>query len=881
ASSDGNFRVDLEEPPNPATSDHGGSCRTDLGGRSEPQEQTAFQEVEDSDQTRGGHWRTDPTPQHWTLHSAGKRFPSLPLLHMETSGHDGMLESLWPGDPVQESYSNTLERHLNPNPLREIKYIKGRIWQRLGSSKSSRDSKTFPPLSCSPRSLMPARLKPLSKESSRNEETNSSSVGLKSDNPAKWRGVGQPYEQKLQKSLQSSEDIVLSGDLAQVSLDSCIYSVKQHRWRDDRSSNAGERRSRNGSGREETGIQTSPIDIKPGTCTETGCSQTDHLQLHQPSESFRKSRASAMEKEDLLETKDDTKLKIHDKSKTSEENLWLATSTNEDTKKKTDPQNMDSSRTPKADHISFVHITFSEQKPQTEINYSPSKPLFMKRKMKTVSLLYNVNHSFNVLGQKENTKTKKIRKTRILSAPDSTKRQRPLSNSNRIHGKSVPLPTLVNSSVPSPSKVSKKVVFSAPRSIEQSSQRSQTQLSLYPQKRITSPSTTPILPRSKSSHDFQDIKYSDMFVELSQQGAGPVMYQMFPPTVYGSPCRETNSTSSTRSCSSKASHVSSSRDNSARSKRPKLKNKKDPSAASHSRRNSSSKQEGREKLQNKMENMVIISGEDWEIQTKKQDGDNVELPNVELPTINEATIENSVTITGTVKEIFKMSREMEGNSHNVQPSYPANVDHGLLQEVGEMGCVQQDVGVINSNCHKDMDDNVQGSTIGCTPPSDQDLNATEICPLFKQDEALGDWMYHDSCQKRNSVELKDHAYSLSKNIQKSCSLAGSDYLTADLISCLENLILTDDESSSLVMEDKEDGEQRRKFHEHNEADDPNQLSNIQQVTTNPSLTDQKSHTNICNSTANQPEHNDDSAIHWIKGEVLGRGAYGTVKPTVG
>ncbi|XP_075685311.1 mitogen-activated protein kinase kinase kinase 19 [Rhinoderma darwinii] len=867
----------------------------ELGAWPDLQEEVVFQEMENFHQMQrrrsSRQWFTDPPPEHSTPQSTIKRHPSLPPLHIKTGEGVSKLERLGVGHLVQESYSepNILQCHFDPNPLRDIKYIKGHIWQRLGSAESSRDSKTFPPLSHSPRCPMPTRLRPLSKTSLRIKETNISRTGLRSDKLANLRVEGSLSENELQNSLRNSEDIVLSRDLVQISLDSCVCSEREHSHRDDRSSKTEEDRSRMGSGRNEIAehLETARIhkgcrDLKPllhsndeaqsRNCVETATSL--HIeQLHEHGEGFRKHRLSEMEKEDLPGTREDTKLELHDKIRTIEENLWTTKPTNEDTKKRAEPVNVDSLKTPRTGYIPFVHITFSEQEPEGEVNYFPSKHLFTKRKAKAGSLLHNVNHSFNVLAHKENEKTTKHRKT-SMSAPDNPKHHRPLSNSNRPHGKSVPLPTLVYSSVPSPSKVSKKVARLAQGSTDRSSQRSQTQLSLYSQKSINSPSNTPILSRSKSSHDFQNFKYSDMCVEItSQQGDGPVMY---PPTIYVDAtnlCRETNSASSTRSCSSKGSRASSSRDSSARSKRPKQKNKKSPSATSQCR-NSSSKQEVIEKVQNKTENMVIISGVDWEIKTRKQDGDNYEVPlngmmdtkhqNFELSTINEATIENSITINGTVKETLKTLRELVRSSSNVESYKPENGDQGLLQEVSKKEGVQQDIG------HRDTDENnAQAPKIeSATPP--QDLNAAE------KSSQLGDWVKDDPYQSETADEPEDHADSTSQNIHGSHSLAGSEHLTADLISCLENLILIDEESTGSLVDDRGAGEQSKSYHE---TQDLNERAPpyIQKASTNPSLTDQNSNTNNSNPTANQPglNHNERS-IHWIKGEVLGKGAYGTV-----
>ncbi|XP_073503384.1 mitogen-activated protein kinase kinase kinase 19 [Phyllobates terribilis] len=868
-SSDGIFQEILEETLNPAA---------DLA------EEVTFQEMENFYETLerkrpsfSKKWLTDPAANLSTQQLTTKRHPSLPPLHIKTGEEVSKLERLGLGYLVQESSSepNILQCHQNPNPLRDIKYIKGQIWHRLGSAETSRDSKTFPPLTHSPRSPIPAKLRPLSKIISRHKEATRSSTALSSDNLADWRSGKIPCEDKLQKSMQDTEDIVLSREMVQITLESCISSENQHSYRDDHTSkNAEEDRSRTGSGRGETteNGETARRHVscrgsKPLLHTNDKAQSSNyveaagsslHIEQVQLHESFRKNQASAMD--DPPCTREDTELEKHGTNKTIEENLVTATPTTDDAKKKSALKTIKLSRTPRTSHIPFVHITFSEQEPETEINSSPIKPLFTKRKTKPGSLLHNVNHSFNILAQKENEKTQKSRKSRIMSAPDNTKQKRPLSNSNRSNGKSVPLPTLVYSSAPSSSKVSKRVACSSQGGANRNIQRSQTQLSIYSQKKINSPSNTSILPRTKSSHDFQDIKYSDMFVEIttSQQGAGPVMYQMFPPTVFvnaSNSSRETNSASSTRSCSSISCRASSSRDSSARSKRTKTKGKKSPSAASHRRRNSASKLE---KVESKTENIIIISGVDWQIKTKKQEEDHVVLPSdemmeskhpsFELPTIKEATLENSITIHETIKENLKMLRELEKRSSNMESNNPENVDQGL----------QREIGLIDNSCHG------EDTKTGSSPP------AVQISKTSK-DEALEDWVHDDSCQKGSSTEIKNNA-DFTYSAQECHSFVGNEHLTAELISCLENLMIGEEFTGSVV-DDRKDSDYSTTFREHQAVDDHTDQS---QVITNPSLKEQKSNINNSCPAANHSGLNHERSIHWIKGEVLGRGAYGTV-----
>ncbi|KAM4026067.1 uncharacterized protein ACNLHF_026450 isoform 2-T3 [Anomaloglossus baeobatrachus] len=242
-SSDRRFPENLDENLNPAA---------DLG------EEVTFREMENvyQMQERKKHsfsrqWFTDPAAKLLPQQSAA-RHPSLPPLHIKTGEDVSKLERLGLGYLVQESYSDPNIFQCQPNPLRDIRYIKGQIWKRLGSAETSRDSKTFPPLTPSPRSPIIAKLRPLSKIISRHKETRRSSTALTCDNLADLRNGKVLHEQKLLKSMEDAEDLVLSRELVRISLDSCISSENQNSPRDDHGlTNSGER-SRTGSGRGET-----------------------------------------------------------------------------------------------------------------------------------------------------------------------------------------------------------------------------------------------------------------------------------------------------------------------------------------------------------------------------------------------------------------------------------------------------------------------------------------------------------------------------------------------------------------------------------------------------------------------------------------------------
>lgn len=361
-----------------------------------------------------------------------------------------------------------------------------------------------------------------------------------------------------------------------------------------------------------------------------------------------------------------------------------------------------SPRTPRASYVPFVQITFSEQEAEREVHYPPVKQSLVKGKP-NLSILTHVSRSFNINAQKENDKSKKTNNIRSNSATN-LKFSRPLSNRNS--GKRVPLPTLAYSSGPSPSRLSKK---GRPKqgSAERNSQRSQTQLSLYTKKRPKSPVNPAMALRAKSADDFQDIHYSDMFVEIKSQNNGPGIFQMFESPVYIK-CskddrkgrKEAGSASSTRSCSSKGIRSGSSRDSSARSsKSTKPGNRKKSSATSSRRKNSLTKSVAAEDISEKnQDNQVIISGTDWEIKTIKDERNVIEintdklknlsdLPHqdfADLSIIKEATIENSLTGNQAAQTTFiKMFQEV-GKVNYIQNFKKEHVDLVTPEERNEI-----------------------------------------------------------------------------------------------------------------------------------------------------------------------------------------------------
>ncbi|XP_075037505.1 mitogen-activated protein kinase kinase kinase 19 [Mixophyes fleayi] len=872
------------------------------------------------------HRFADPSLEHLSLQPATMRYPLLPPLHMKKDENVSQMESLGLGYLVEGSHStpNISELHLRTDPLRNIKYIKENIRQRLGSAESSRDNQTYPPLSRSPRSSQSVRLTPLSRTKLRSkEEIKISNNALNSDPFTKTRANGLLCgHNTIKKAMDNSEDLVLSKDLIQISFASLIGCESTHSLVNDLSLRIAQQSLRTGSGRKEiveryenldsAGLHNSCINgmsqlhvndqTQMRSATESEFSlQGEQLQIHEDREGIMRNIPDE-EGELVPDPSGKTKLEKQDSSSLSRR-LTNENRAAEDivqnpeaipflTLPFIEPIKGDISRTPRLDPVPFVHITFSKQGD----NKRERGHVFATRKTNLVSQSQNVSHSFNIHALKDNKKTKKSKKARSMSAPDCATKQRPLSISN----KGVPLPAMVFSSVPLPSKVSKKFTHSESSSIHRSRQRSQTQSSVYTTKRLTSSVNTPVPPRAKTSLDFQGLEYSDMFVEIKAQDSGPVISQMFATPVYvntSKPCRDASSASSNRSCSSKGTSASSSRDSSARaSKKPKLKNKKIPSAPSHRRRNSVTKQVAGEDVEKNTEK-IVISGTDWEIQTIKQNvafsgNINCQFNGITDPTrqnhsglsiIKEATIENSLTINGTAKAtLIKMFKELKKSCNNVESTETKPSALTLPMETIKAGGIQQSTCLINSNEQKDDAPGVQDPEAVSLMQSFQNLygdeQPSEVIPESTLVHLASNENFWTEILIENSVNEKnlDQENSLSQTLKRIDNYADSERLTDDLIFHLEkNLVLLNESSDakSLVSQRGEDY-QSLNVHDQQDVEVHGQSSNLKQFSRSTSLKDSNANTNL---TENHSQRsNNDSSILWIKGEVLGKGAYGTV-----
>ncbi|XP_063789854.1 mitogen-activated protein kinase kinase kinase 19 [Pseudophryne corroboree] len=882
---------------------------------------TSMHTIETADQMKKNsipqHGCTDPSLEHLTLRSDSKRHRS--PLHLKKEDDVSQLERLGLGYLIQHSQSNPniSESHFRTDPLRGIKYIKENIRQRLGSADSSKDSQTYPPSSHSPRCSQSVRLVPLSKNALRNKEVNISYIDLNSNSFTALKADGQLCgHNTLRTSMDNSEDVMLSKDLVQISCPS-FSSESTHGLIND-PSRISQQSIITGSGRSKTVEVSEDVDsaglrrnvepelpVNDKTQIRSSTESGSTMQVKQEiCEVIMRNIPSENEKY-VPDPSDETeKVKQKDSSSSNrkaEENVQTPEPVNEDARKRNYPIKRDISKIPRQGPMPFVQINFSKHGEDKK----GREQVIAIRKTNLVSLPHN-SHSFNIHAQKENQKTKKKKKTRSMSAPDcATKQQRPLFISKRTHSKVVPLPALIFSSVPTSSKVSNMFTHTDPSSINRNRQRLQTQSCLCTTKRPNSSMNTPKPSRAKTSLDFQDLEYSDMFAEIKSQDSGPVISQMFATPVYANTpksSREANSASSIRSCSSKGSRASSSRDSSARgSKRQNSKYKKNPSATSHRRKNSSTKQLVTEDVEKSTEKPVIISDMDREIKTIKQDevfsGNDIASqlnritdPNQQnfscLSIIKEATIENSLTPNGTGNiTLIEGFRELEKIFKDVESGKPKLLSRTLPTETIKTESVQQGVCPINSNEQNEDGPGVQDPNIGSLMQSlEKRCAAAEqssgAVPQSQQAAAPEHLTYNEHFWREILIENSVYENNLdqqSVNSQSHKSIdncTGSERLMDELISHMEKNLFVEESSSDTNILESRSGKADQSLNCQDQQD--NTVSSYT-FSRDQSLEDIRTNTNNPNQTENHSDlsHNDNSIL-WIKGEVLGRGAYGTV-----
>ncbi|NXC28281.1 M3K19 kinase, partial [Campylorhamphus procurvoides] len=190
--------------------------------------------------------------------------------------------------------------------------------------------------------------------------------------------------------------------------------------------------------------------------------------------------------------------------------------------------------------VPVVHITFSEQKPAREPHIA-EQPTTKKSGVR--GLPPRVTHSFNVLAHKENDKNKrKINRNKYSSKAKMNNKIKISEDfivsdeiTTKYNAKSQIFPSLPQVKSETSLKHQKKDLQGDKSHFAQRAQKLKKQsFSCSCKSSVTlKKCATPLsLPHAPSASDFVDLKYSDMFKQINSNDQGPGIYEMFGTPVY-------------------------------------------------------------------------------------------------------------------------------------------------------------------------------------------------------------------------------------------------------------------------------------------------------------------------------------------------------------
>ncbi|NXH77343.1 M3K19 kinase, partial [Hydrobates tethys] len=192
--------------------------------------------------------------------------------------------------------------------------------------------------------------------------------------------------------------------------------------------------------------------------------------------------------------------------------------------------------------VPVVHVTFSEQEPARE-SHVAKQPATKKSVIR--SLPPHVTQSFNILARKENDKSKIKMNRNKYSLKSKMSSKIKISEdlivsdeiSTKCSAKSQIFPSLERPYVESETslKRQKKSPQAEKDHFAQSAQKLKKQSFSCSCKNsviLKKPVTPLSLPQVQSASDFVDLKYSDMFKKINSNDKGPGIYEMFGTPVY-------------------------------------------------------------------------------------------------------------------------------------------------------------------------------------------------------------------------------------------------------------------------------------------------------------------------------------------------------------
>ncbi|NXK10250.1 M3K19 kinase, partial [Herpetotheres cachinnans] len=579
--------------------------------------------------------------------------------------------------------------------------------------------------------------------------------------------------------------------------------------------------------------------------------------------------------------------------------------------------------------LPVVHVTFSEQEPAREPHVA-RQPATKKSVIR--SLPPHVTQSFNILARKENDKSKikmnrnkysskskigsKIKISEDLVVSDET--------STKCNVKSQIFPSLELPHVESetclkhqkpPPQADKDHFARSAQKLKKQSFSCSCKNSVILKKPVTPLS----LPHAQSASDFVDLKYSDMFKKINSNDKGPGIYEMFGTPVY-SHMRELDQHENRfyrDACSAPSGRCTASTCRSTRSKgressqirntqkRTYSKPKKTVSGTKQKQKGLTTK-DGSTKLSdsNTEQDNVITSDSDFQINTSRSmilfhEGTDHRLTFLEE--LSRSTKQNKIFSNSNLSTIKEVSLEQSLDSQDISNHHrTATCSQNLLQ-FSDKDCVALSSSLITTDqnicvpqCKVDMD--------GCKGlESDQasfkSINKCEALPFSDRlvcqsptTKLNHSWAYApqnsglaNELTQPSVIQTKNGTSPSFQTSQNMLSWADNKNVTDELLCCLAEELLMLEEKDINSSETKNTGSKMQNTHTKEEN-----MMNGDGAIVNSTL--EKSYSEAflasneesdllnfeeCTKLPGSSLTNKDP-IMWTRGEVLGKGAYGTV-----
>ncbi|KAK6310016.1 hypothetical protein J4Q44_G00198970 [Coregonus suidteri] len=521
---------------------------------------------------------------------------------------------------------------------------------------------------------------------------------------------------------------------------------------------------------------------------------------------------------------------------------------------------------------STVNITLPELNPPTEKKIKPIKPVKNKERRGSTSVQTKTNQSFNVLAHKDhirgNSKSKsnlrtspipsqvkgKVRKPPdLIISGEATVKSRIISTKT---GQKSTDSTSVRTRVTEPLRPSCKRLNNDKKALTKIKAPCQKPIQQREPKSARQPKTGSQLGtlRAKSAVDY--ITYSDMFQEINTgHEEGPVIYEMFAGPVFDN-IRVSSSCERTRQVQSAPSRKTQTHRTKHKCPKPleSSRLRRSPVDKGKQRKNRAIRPISRGKshltpiaITDDKDDVVVISALDWHIQTKNElllskDGEETVSPNT--PEVQEGDHTLSLSV---IDEVLSMSSHASNPliSHHwprdkTSPSQTKTKLTSHSDPDDDRLHVQNNRGPIGNNISENDNNNSKANHL--------DHSSTpSYCPVQPK---INTWT-SGSCDSRT----------LSPVFQKFLDDVGEGPLTDDLLRCLaEELISLDERDGVSPCPENNCDSDQREFRNDSEPRCEKLLGDI----TSPGEVLSGSRLVV------------DDAITWRKGEVLGRGAYGTV-----